>query len=82
MARKASSSSSKVSNGDAGVGIPPASPELPARVKQIDSSIDSVRAIVSGCRRNWSLFLEEDHDGAGEKQKAEIRALFELYPDK
>lgn len=56
------------------------SDDLPLRVKAVSANLDSLRAIVNDRRRDWSKFLDEDHEGAGSDEKALISALFELFP--
>lgn len=56
----------------------PSSPPRSERATRIDSSVDSVRAIVADKRGDWTNFLDEKPEGES-KLCEEIKKLLSLY---
>ena len=60
-----------------GAGAPSKSQE---RIRRIESSLDSVSAIVADKRDDWSAFLSEDNGPSAKSAKDQINALIAIYP--
>lgn len=60
-----------------GAGAPDKKQE---RIRRIESSLDSVSAIVADKRDDWSAFLLEDNGPASKAAKDQINALIAIYP--
>jgi hypothetical protein len=50
------------------------------RIRRIESSLDSVSAIVADKRDDWSAFLAEDNGASAKSAKDQIHALIAIYP--